>query len=122
MKTILAVLLLLPAVSPADWSSADTTRQVLFTTVLALDWAQTRYIATHPENHREKNPIIGEHPTTGRVDGYFASSALIHWSVSYLLPDKYLGIKWRSIWQNISIGVETGVVARNYRMGVGFNF
>lgn len=117
MKYIAILLILFSASASAEWTSADTTRQAIFTGVLALDWAQTRYIAKHPDEFNEINTILGYRPTPGRVDGYFASSALIHVGISYLLPDRY-----RRVWQNVSIGFEAGVVARNYKLGVGFNF
>lgn len=117
MKSILLIFILFPLSSLADWSRADTTRQAIFTSILALDWAQTRYIATHHDEFYEINTILGKHPTTGRIDGYFASTAIIHCGISFALPTKY-----RSIWQNISIGFESGVVARNINLGIGFNF
>lgn len=110
-------LMLLSASANAEWTSDDTKRQAIFTGVLALDWAQTRYIAKHPDNHSEINVILGDHPSSGRVDGYFASSALIHFGISYILPDRY-----RRTWQNVSIAFETGMVIRNYKLGIGFSF
>jgi hypothetical protein len=117
MKYMAILMMLFSITAEADWSRADTTRQSIFTGVLALDWAQTRYIAKHPDEFHEINTILGEHPTTGRVDKYFASATLIHWGASYVLPDKY-----RAIWQNVSIGFEAGVVARNINLGIGFKF
>lgn len=117
MKYIAILLILFSASANADWTNADTKHQAIFTGVLALDWAQTRYIAKHPDEFQEINTILGDHPTLGRVDGYFASLALIHFGISYLLPDR-----WRPVWQYVSIGFEAGIVTRNYKLGVGFDF
>ena len=44
---------------------------VICTVFLIMDWQQTRQIALHPERWGEMNPILGKHPTTGKVDTYF---------------------------------------------------
>lgn len=117
MKTLLILMILFPAISQADWSKNDTNRQLAFTGVLILDWAQTRYIANNPVEFEEKNTVIGKHPTLGRVNGYFASAALIHWGISYALPPGA-----RKVWQNVSIAVEAGQVGRNIQLGIGMDF
>lgn len=117
MKYAAVLLMMFSTSACAEWTSADTKRQAIFTGVLALDWAQTRHIARNPDEFREINTVIGDHPTPGRVDGYFASSALVHFGISYLIPDRY-----RRVWQNVSIGFEAGVVARNVNLGIGFSF
>lgn len=85
--------------------------------VHAIDWGQTRYIAKHPEEHSELNPILGRHPSTDEVDAYFLSTALLHAGISKSLPSKY-----RKYWQIFTIGVEVGVVERNMRLGVKVDF
>ena len=85
--------------------------------VHVIDWGQTRYIAKHPEEHRELNLILGSHPSTEEVDAYFLSTALLHTGITKSLPDKY-----RKYWQMFTIGVEVGVVERNVRLGVGVAF
>lgn len=140
MKYAAVLLMLFSTSACAEWTSADTKRQAIFTGVLALDWAQTRYIAKHPKYSAdgcdeciEINTILGTSPTTGRVDGYFASAALIHYGVSrygiqYIAPvvNRYFPSvtegKLRAGWQYVSIGFEAGVVARNINLGIGFSF
>ena len=117
MKTLIILMILFPTISQADWSNGDTNRQLAFTGVLMLDWAQTRYIANNPIEFQEDNKILGRHPTISRVNGYFASAALIHWGISYALPPSA-----RKVWQNISIAVEAGKVGRNFEIGIGMDF
>ena len=85
--------------------------------VHAIDWSQTRYIAKHPDEHSELNPILGSHPSTDEVDVYFLSTALLHTGITKSLPDKY-----RKYWQMFTIGVEVGVVERNMRLGIKVDF
>lgn len=117
MKTLALILLLFSTTAHAEWSEKDTQRQLIFTGLAALDWGQTRYIAKHPDEYYERNPLLGAHPTTGRVDGYFTSSILLHWGISAMLPDK-----WRKYWQYTGIAVETGAVANNYSLGIRLDF
>lgn len=36
-----------------------------------IDWLQTIYIALHPAQFYERNPILGLHPTVRQVNAYF---------------------------------------------------
>ena len=71
------------------WTKADTARQAAFVTVTAMDWMQTRQIAQNPDKYRELNPILGEHPSTGEVDVYFAAAIAAHTGIAMALPPDY---------------------------------
>ncbi len=115
----LAILLFLPSVAfGEDWSTKDTIRQGVFTGITMMDWAQTRYIAKHPIEFRETNPVLGKHPSIGSVNNYFAVSIIGHAAVSYMLPAG----AWREGWQYVWIGIEVGAVAHNYSMGIRMSF
>jgi hypothetical protein len=118
MKTIILVLLLatMPAMAD-DWTIADKQREAVYLALHAIDWAQTRTIARNPDRWYEVNPILGEHPSVGRVDGYFAVMALAHIAVSNALPTRY-----RTAWQYVSIGFEAGVAGHNLSLGIGVKF
>lgn len=60
----------------------------------------------------EINPLIGRHPSIGRVDTYFAASFLAHALVTDVLP-----ARWRPAWQYVSLGLESAVVVRNTMIG-----
>ncbi len=99
------------------WSKTDTNREILWQGVNVIDWGQTRYIAKHPEKYQENNPIIGKHPSTGAVDIYMASSALLHpIAAAYLKP------KYRKWFQYITIGMSGGCVLNNVNIGVKIGF
>jgi len=97
------------------WSTADKWREAAYLTVHTADWLQTRN--ANWDEYYETNPILGRSPSTGKTDVYFAATGLLHVAVTHILPSD-----WRPWWQYISIGFESGVVANNFRIGMGFNF
>jgi len=118
MRT-LALLLLAGCASIAqadDWSTADTVRQGVVTALLIADWAQTRWIVKNPVDSHERNPILGEHPSAGQVNTYFAVAVIGHAAISYVLPRG-----WRDGWQYVWIGVELETVRANY-VGIRYGF
>jgi len=120
MRSLLLALLLFASAAHADddWTRQDTYRQAALTTLLVVDWAQTRYIVKNPnEQDGESNPVLGSHPSTGRVNNYFAASIAAHAAISIILPPTL-----RHGWQYVWIGAEVNQLARNYRLGVRMNF
>lgn len=126
----LALLLLIFAAGTAhagdDWTREDTYRQAALTALLIADWAQTRYIAKHPDQCNNKGCLeedggarlwIGRHPTIGKVNNYFASSILANVAISYALPRE-----WRHVWQYAHIVYEAGTVGRNRSIGIKLAF
>lgn len=94
----------------------DTTDKVLAGTLIVsnvMDWAQTRYLSRHPSSGRvskhvydkdgnlvyeshnytwggvENNPILGENPSTTKVDIYFPLWIIFQLGVAHVLPDAY---------------------------------
>lgn len=133
-KWIIAVFVLLPATSHAkDWTTADTLWQATYTALHVADWGQTLSVAKSCRNGSmsvnnythtweecslmETNPILGEHPSRGEINTYFATTLVLHTAVAYYLPPTY-----RRVWQSVWVGIESGVVARNARMGVSLSF
>ena len=115
MRMIIVFMLFL-STAGADWSSGDTNRQLAFTALQMVDWAQTREIARNPDFY-ETNPILGKYPSSTEVDVYFAATTLGHYLVSQALPSDY-----RKVWQYVWIGVQAGYVTHNYQMGVRIDF
>ena len=117
---IAALLLAAPAAAQDDpaqaddrrWSALDLTLESACVVTLAIDWLQTR-----PMNDEELNPLLGRHPSRTAVDVYFAGSALGHLAIAALLPRP-----WRTIWQATVVGMEIGVVSRNYFAGIKLGF
>jgi len=106
---------------------------VFMNSMLLLDWGQTRTIAmertqgytwSNPDGsggtiyggkpkYTEINPILGDHPSVGRVNRYFAASLVINNAVYFLLPEK-----WRNYYA-LGVGtIEAGFVLHNNFAGV----
>ena len=115
MRILLAFLLLASTTVFADGYL------VASESLLALDWAQTRYISTHPDTYQELNPLLGSHPSIGRVNTHFAGAMLADWAIGDWLRDEF-GDDSRKTWLIAVSVVEGSVVAHNYRIGVRFNF
>jgi hypothetical protein len=112
----------------------DYVGQGVVTGSIALDWLQTHQIATHPNQWSETNPILGKHPSVGKVNSYFIACEVGHAAISYLLP-KYIEMpKWvkeyihinklpiRNSWQFIWFGIESGTAYNNYQGGIRIRF
>jgi hypothetical protein len=129
----LAVLLLgfpTQALAAGKWTRADTAFQLGVISLQVADWGQTRAIANgytsdyidgngvpRTKTYYETNVLLGQNPSTGRVDAYFAASILGHTAVAYLLPQPY-----RRIWQSLFFVVEAHFVIRNDSIGLKVDF
>lgn len=118
MRFVLVLLFLSCAGSArAQLSEEDLKRQLAYTGLLLADWAQTRYIATHPADYHETNPLLGKHPSLARTNNYFAASLAVNWGAVYAMP-----ADWRPAWQYSFIAMEAFFVLRNRSLGIGFEF
>lgn len=72
--------------------------------LLVVDWLQTRHISSTDQFY-ETNPILGEHPSRGNVNLYFATALLIN----YTMPEE---------WAPYVAFVQASVVDNNVRLGV----
>ena len=102
------------------WTKADTTRQVAYTALHVMDWAQTTEIARSNGEYYEAGLagiVIGEHPEESAVHVYFASTLLLQTAISAMLEPKY-----RAAWQYVWIGAEGVTVAHNFSIGLRFGF
>ena len=89
----------------------------LAVSLLVIDWGQTRYIAHNLHKYYETNPILGKHPSVGRVDTYF-TTVIAGYTLAYCtLPKRYMkSVSW------FVIGLEAGTVARNYQLRIRIQF
>lgn len=118
-----ALLAPLSAQAADPWRPADTLREAGFLALLALDHQQTLTIARNPQEWYERNPLLGRHPSVGKVNNLLLLSAITHPIVSYLLPTNHcLGpiCDWRAAFQWTTIVMEGGAVAHNFSIGVTF--
>jgi hypothetical protein len=120
MKTLIATLLFIPAFAcAAEWTEADSVRESTYLALHLIDWGQTRNIVhRESEDYYEKvNPILGRHPSIGRVNTYMTVSAVTHVGIAYFLPRQ-----WRDVFQYTTMGYKAGLVIGNDRIGLRVDF
>ncbi len=110
-------LFLAPAAQAGDWTTIDTQVEATYLVFHALDWGQTRVIASNPEEFRETNRVLGKHPSVRAVDTYFLATGLLHIGIAYVLSPKY-----RHVFQYVSIGIEVSTTIRNNGLGIKIAF
>jgi len=104
------------AYAGGNWTRTDIAMQATSSALIAADWLQTREIATNGD-YAENNVLLGDHPSLGQVDAYFAGAMLGQFLVAHALPSKYR--KW---WLASTIAVEAYCVGNNWGLGIGFHF
>lgn len=107
---ILPCLLLGCATDP--WTKEDVQKETAWMILHTIDWGQTRYAMERPDEFKELNPLLGNHPSKGRINTFMGATALGHVLLTHCLDSKE-----RPVWQYISIGIKAGVVGNNYYMG-----
>ena len=122
LKRLAAGCLLVAAAAAAQaqapaWTTLDYSLAGGAATMMLIDWAQTRYSARHPDQYSERNPAIGEQPSTAKVDQYFALASLLMAGATYVLPRRE-----RRLFLGGVLVVETSAVVSNYRIGVKVDF
>jgi hypothetical protein len=95
----------------------DLQRELAFQAMLIADWKQTRQIARASDLYFERNPILGKHPSVGRVNTYMFTAGVLHWVIS-----ENLSPKWRERWQLISFSIQANTVQQNYAIGLAVDF
>ncbi len=99
------------------WTKEDTYREITALTLRFTDYKTTMDIARNPDRFREANPILGAHPSVGRVNTFFAVTTIIHPAISYVLPKEY-----RKAFQYISIGISGTASITNIWSGLKIKF
>ena len=85
---------------------------------IVVDWGQTRYIVHNPQRYHEAfNPILGEHPSTRKVDAWFLGALAVNNGVMVALPKKY-----RPYYAGAVTAVETYFVVSNNQIGIKVGF
>lgn len=136
MKTLVTIIILFILLSfgtanaeykfAENWNRNDTEWQVASIVLGVADWLQTRYISKHPDEYREMNKVLGDHPSLDKVDLYFASVIVAYTIIAAALPPEAevfdYKINPRRICQSVWIGVEGVTVVRNIAIGIKFEY
>jgi len=113
----LTFLLGLPRLAPAQHRTAlDYGLAVGSTALLVADWSQALQIADNPARWYERNPLLGRHPSEGRVNT--VASLVVVTNVGALLLPKTP----RRIWYAAVTVVEIVAVTHNLSGGISIGF
>ena len=117
---LLGLLLCYPYTATAyefdDWTRGQLIMQGLTTFSYVLDWGQTLDIENH-SNLYETNFLLGDHPSRGEINTYFASLILTHILITHVLPSEY-----RMAWLTGTFMISVGYVNNNYHLGLTFKW
>jgi hypothetical protein len=100
-----------------DWTLQERETFAVSSVLLVADWAQTRQIARNADLFRETNPILGAHPSMGRVNVYFATAMALNYVIGNSLAPG-----WRRAWFVGVQSVEANVVQHNLSIGLDLSF
>jgi hypothetical protein len=91
-----------------------TPELVLALGLMSVDYAQTMQIARNPNEYHEMNPILGKHPSPIKTTLYFASAAVVTYEINQTKYGKYHTY--------FMVGMESAVVAHNFKIGLKLTF
>ena len=93
----------------------------LILTLQLADYGQTRWIArncpTPTLDCFEANPLLGKHPSVGKVGWYFIGETASIFAIRSALP-----ATWGKRYEWFVVAYSSATVARNAHIGVRFNF
>ena len=101
----------------APWTAEHKTLAVTTGALLAADWLQTRQIAKNPDKFHEYNPILGEHPSQGKVNLYFLAV-----TGGLLLIADFLPTEWRTPTLYAVSAVQAVAVSNNLSHGISIRW
>jgi hypothetical protein len=117
MLAVIVALLVLPRLGAGqDRTALDYGLAVGSTALIVADWSQTLQLADNPHRWGELNPILGRHPSKGRVNTLL-SLAVISNGGALLLPKTP-----RRIWYAAVTVLEAIAVIHNLSVGASIGF
>jgi len=116
MKILIILLSIFIFTSCATRSKGDEIREATWLVLHAVDYKQTQYAMERPDEFEELNPLLGKHPSEGRLNTFAIVGGLFH-----ILGTDYFEEN-RTLWQNITIGLKIVCVANNYYVGAKIKF
>jgi hypothetical protein len=101
--------------SDRGWRTEHIALATAFAVSLEIDAAQTREAMRR--GFRETNPLLGQHPSEGRVNTYTAVAGLAVLGTASAVP-----ARWRPWVLGLALAVETFTIAGTVREGISIRF
>jgi len=117
MKTLILLMLISFPVNADEWSREDVQLEIVYNVLLVVDLGQTLNISKNCDTYYELNQLLGRCPNQDDVYKYFIVNGVLHGLIS-----NYLSADNRQLWQYVTIGYQTGVVGRNWQLGLSMDF
>ncbi len=117
------LLTVFPGQAHADDAPPTPATEWVYQTAAFADMLTTLDIKHHPASQVvETNVVLGQRPSDAKVIGYFATTGALHYLFTRELVREHVPSSVVQAWEALGIGLEVGVVAHNYSMGVRINF
>ncbi len=113
--TVYSILLAFCLVGCTSWNKTDLALEGVFFASHAVDWMQTNTIARNPDKYHEHNPILGKHPKVSEVNLVMGIMAVVQPVIAHILPSPY-----RRAWIISTTAVKLGMIANNFKVGIGW--
>lgn len=107
MKRLLPLAALVATPAHAD---AFADREIAFQALNAADAVETCHIVGSGRGV-ELNPLLGKHPSCGKIVAFKAASGALHYLIAKALPERDA-----KTFQVITLVIQGGVVAANLRL------
>jgi len=101
---------------PQPLTKAQIAGEIAFEALHLIDWGQTLDIENH-DGMYEWNPLMGRHPSRGRVNLVMGAIAVVHPVITWAIPSEY---RWW--WIGGSSAASAWAVVHNDRLGLNINF
>jgi hypothetical protein len=118
VRAVVAAAVLLPLVGCASLPNEIRAEEVTYQVVAAVDAMQTMRTADTPGRLHEDNPLLGPHPSPGKVAVYFAVGAVAHYGITSLLVEHDAPPWLVRAWELSGITMEVACVGNNLGDGI----
>jgi len=119
VPVLCALLLATPLVATAQsshhWNASNVALASGATLEVLIDWSQTRQAMR--QGWAERNPILGSHPSDGKLMVYNILAIGGNLGIGAALPSR-----WRTVWFSTIAAVEAFTIAGNASLGLHVGF
>ena len=113
---ILACLLCFSCATPSKLTKGQKIKEVCWQFLHVIDYKLTENAMSRTGEFKEANPLLGDHPSEGRLNTYAVIGSLSHF-----LTTRYLE-EYREAWLNVTLGLKAVVVGNGFYVGAKVEF